>query len=445
MTNSHLYIIHKRETLADIKGKGQLQTYWIETSDVFDVEQHYSDVFNEIFEMIANMENKSCSWKMPSPMLLTNTLATLNNSISPIHSPSANQTSTISLDTSDDIHSEASSHKPLKRSKVSDTELGVLKHTISFTQLSSVEYSVMDIDADDHFLITHLIMKMIEGMCNLQAINVDKVILYNYIGQVSSHYNMVPYHNFHHAFCVVQFTTALLTLSNAIRFLSPRDIFALLVSALTHDVGHVGLNNAYAIKTKSDLAILYNNESVLEHHHIALTFSLMNSDESNILERWNSKDREAFQTIVTQCILSTDMKLHDGMVDEALILATEIKANDFMTNDISRVSICRYLLHGADIANSVRPYTTSNKITKLIVAEFRMQVKQEAEHKVEVTSFMMLPDDAAIAKNEIFFIGNVKSFWLAMVGIFDELLPLVTTLESNLDEWKSSLDSKGTT
>jgi hypothetical protein len=380
-------------------------------------------------------------------MLLTNTLATLNNSISPNHS-SASKPTTISLDMSNDTHSEAFSQTPLTPLKVSDTELGVSKHAISFTQLSNVEFSVMDIDADDHFLITHLIMKMIEGMCTLEAISVDKVILYNYIGRVSSHYNMVPYHNFHHAFCVVQFTTALLTLSNAIRFLSQRDIFALLVSALTHDVNHPGLNNAYAIKTKSALAILYNNESVLEHHHIALTFSLMNSDESNILERWCSKDREAFQTLVTQCILSTDMKLHDGMVDEVVILANEIKANDFVTNDISRTSICRYLLHGADIANSVRPYTTSSKVTKLIVAEFRMQAKQEAEHKVEVTSFMMLPDDAAIAKNEIFFLGNVKSFWLAMVSIFDELLPLVTTLESNLDEWESSLqsinDSKGT-
>jgi len=278
-------------------------------------------------------------------------------------------------------------------------------------------------------------------MVSLEAINVDKVILYNYIGRVSSHYNMVPYHNFHHAFCVVQFTTALLTLCNANRFLSQKDIFSLLVSALTHDVDHPGLNNAYAIKTKSDLAVLYKNESVLEHHHIALTFSLMNSDDSNILMRWSSKDREAFESLVTQCILSTDMKLHDGMVDEVLILANEIKANGFPTNDVSRISICRYLLHGADIANSVRPYSTSSKVTKLIVAEFRRQAKQEVEHKVEVTSFMLLPDDIAIAKNEIFFLGSVKSFWLAMVSTFDELLPLLTTLESNLEKWKRSLQS----
>jgi len=44
------------------------------------------------------------------------------------------------------------------------------------------------------------------------------------------------------------------------------------LAALAHDVGHPSTNNAYAIRTKNPLSILYNDKSVLENHHISLFF-----------------------------------------------------------------------------------------------------------------------------------------------------------------------------
>ena len=72
--------------------------------------------------------------------------------------------------------------------------------------------------------------------------------------------------------------------SKAFEKIEEFDKFAILVSASVHDVGHPGHNNGYEIQTESELAITYNDRSVLENFHIAFAWRLMNkSEDSNIL------------------------------------------------------------------------------------------------------------------------------------------------------------------
>lgn len=47
-----------------------------------------------------------------------------------------------------------------------------------------------------------------------------------------------------------------------------------LISAAAHDVDHPGKSSAFLSNADSGLAILYNDVSVLESHHAALTFKL---------------------------------------------------------------------------------------------------------------------------------------------------------------------------
>ena len=53
------------------------------------------------------------------------------------------------------------------------------------------------------------------------------------------------------------------------------DLFAGLIAAAIHDVGHPGHNNNFEIAIQSDLAITYNDQAVLENYHLATTFSLL--------------------------------------------------------------------------------------------------------------------------------------------------------------------------
>ena len=53
------------------------------------------------------------------------------------------------------------------------------------------------------------------------------------------------------------------------------ETMAALVAAAIHDVGHPGRTNQFLVNTNHELALLYNDNSVLENHHLAITFKVM--------------------------------------------------------------------------------------------------------------------------------------------------------------------------
>ena len=53
---------------------------------------------------------------------------------------------------------------------------------------------------------------------------------------------------------------------------SHSQIMAALVAAAVHDVDHPGVTNLFLIAIRHDLAIMYNDSSVLENHHVATAF-----------------------------------------------------------------------------------------------------------------------------------------------------------------------------
>lgn len=55
------------------------------------------------------------------------------------------------------------------------------------------------------------------------------------------------------------------------------------VGAAIHDYGHKGLNNAYLLRTEDELALIYNDKSVLENFHISAFYqSISKSPSKNI-------------------------------------------------------------------------------------------------------------------------------------------------------------------
>ena len=53
------------------------------------------------------------------------------------------------------------------------------------------------------------------------------------------------------------------------------EIFATLVAAFGHDIGHPGCNNFFMNNARTSLAMMYHGESVLEHYHVTLLFDLL--------------------------------------------------------------------------------------------------------------------------------------------------------------------------
>jgi len=55
---------------------------------------------------------------------------------------------------------------------------------------------------------------------------------------------------------------------------------------------------------------MYNDESVLENHHLAVAFKLLQADERNIFSHLTAKQIKTLRKMVIDMVLATDMSKH---------------------------------------------------------------------------------------------------------------------------------------
>jgi 3'5'-cyclic nucleotide phosphodiesterase len=146
---------------------------------------------------------------------------------------------------------------------------------------------------------------------------INKEKLRPFLTEVSNNYAKTPYHNFTHAFTLVHFAYWLIKNIEVDKFLLKDDILAVIVACVGHDLNHPGMNNVYICKTKDDLAILYNDVSVLENMHISLLYQIMNrnNEELNILDTLSKQRYEYVRQMIIQGILDTDMVKHFTIIE----------------------------------------------------------------------------------------------------------------------------------
>ena len=111
------------------------------------------------------------------------------------------------------------------------------------------------------------------------------------------------------------------------KYLNEIDIFALLLSALCHDVDHTGRTNAFEASSYSNLSVKYNDEAILENHHSATTFKIMVEEGFNILSNFTAENFKYIRKIIISNILHTDMKKHFESLN-----SFEAKYSEFMRN-----------------------------------------------------------------------------------------------------------------
>ncbi len=175
------------------------------------------------------------------------------------------------------------------------------------------------------------------------------------------------FHNFRHAFGVMHMCFQIL-IHGGDQFLTTLDVFAVLIAAICHDVGHPGNNNAFELAIQSDVSKKYADPGeicVLEKYHASETQSLLTrqfphsaSSENNvvlpmtasssanggnnssrssgnsnnnikresrdILNDLSAEEKEQFFHQVRFIILGTDMAKHTALVEEAHDLIGQI-------------------------------------------------------------------------------------------------------------------------
>ncbi|NWU94952.1 PDE1C phosphodiesterase, partial [Upupa epops] len=187
----------------------------------------------------------------------------------------------------------------------------------------------------------------------------------------SKHKN--PYHNLMHAADVTQTVHYLLFKTGVVHWLTELEIFAMIFAAAIHDYEHTGTTNNFHIQTRSDSAILYNDRSVLENHHVSAAYRLLQDDEEmNILSNLSKEDWREFRALVIEMVLATDMSCHFQQI-KAMKNALQ------QPEGIDKPKALSLLLHTADISHPAKAWDLHHRWTMSLLEEFFRQGDKEAE------------------------------------------------------------------
>ena len=293
------------------------------------------------------------------------------------------------------------------------------------------------------------------GLFSFDHLRVNPVTLKSFLRKVGQKYNNVKYHNFHHAFSVTQFTAALykqcIVDTTEIKTSMEMTMFASMIAVICHDVGHDGLNNTFHVNNKSPLAKTYFNQSPLENMHISTTLSCLGTHGCNVFENWSQAFVDFARNLISNSLLATDMLLHDQVLQDLLsydpaLLTSSLYNFDsasqgtelaFHAEQYELLRLSRLMLHAADISNTVRPFAISAHYTDKLVSEFGMQVQREKELGLPVAPFMVIPDEQAKARGEIYFLRSVaRPYFAALAKAIPACQELVSTLDDNVVEWE---------
>ncbi|XP_048832246.1 cAMP-specific 3',5'-cyclic phosphodiesterase 4D-like isoform X3 [Brienomyrus brachyistius] len=261
---------------------------------------------------------------------------------------------------------------------------------------------------------------------------------------LEDHYHSeVAYHNNIHAADVVQSTHVLLSTPALEAVFTDLEILAALFASAIHDVDHPGVNNKFLISTNSELALMYNDASVLENHHLAVGFKLLQEENCDIFQNLSKKQRQSLRKMVIDMVLATDMSKHMNLLADLKTMVETKKVTSLgvllLDNYSDRIQVLQNMVHCADLGNPTKPLELYRQWTDRIMVEYFTQGDREREKHMEISP-MCDRHNASIEKSQVGFIDYiVHPLWETWADlVHPDAQEILDTLEDNR-EWYQSM------
>jgi hypothetical protein len=196
-----------------------------------------------------------------------------------------------------------------------------------------------------------------------------------------------PFHNALHATDVMYTTNYFLQAPLLRDMTGPLDKFSAVLASALHDFAHPGLSNPFLIATRSETAVLYNDQSVLEMFHIAGAFRVMFTTAAcDITEGMSREQFRQFRETMVSMVLATDLKVHFEHLGR---LKTRVATDAYAS--VERKDVLLLLgqaLHAADISNPTKPKQIQLRWTERVMKEFWQQGDKERALGLPISAFM---------------------------------------------------------
>ncbi|CAN7991189.1 unnamed protein product, partial [Ixodes hexagonus] len=205
----------------------------------------------------------------------------------------------------------------------------------------------------------------------IHKFKISSGVLENFLNSVEQGYCKYknPYHNNLHAADVTQTVHYMLCQAGVANWLTDLEIFATLFAAVIHDFEHNGTTNNFHVMSRSETALIYNDRSVLENHHISAAFRLLTDDDQNVLSNLSKEEYREFRMLVIEMVLATDMTSHFQQVKT---MKTALSHHDFRQSKALSL-----ILHCCDISHPSKEWRLHHRWTYLLMEEFFQQGDKE--------------------------------------------------------------------
>ncbi|MED6234663.1 cAMP-specific 3',5'-cyclic phosphodiesterase 4B [Ataeniobius toweri] len=262
---------------------------------------------------------------------------------------------------------------------------------------------------------------------------------------LEDHYHSdVAFHNSLHAADVAQSTHILLSTPALDAVFTDLEILAAIFAAAIHDVDHPGVSNQFLINTNSELALMYNDESVLENHHLAVGFKLLQEDNCDIFQNLTKKQRQTLRRMVIDMVLATDMSKHMNLLANLKTMVETKKVTSsgvlLLDNYTDRMQVLCNMVHLADLSNPTKPLDLYRQWTDRIMDEFFHQGDREREKGMEISP-MCDKHTASVERTQVGFIDFiVHPLWETWADlVHPDAQDILDILEDNRNWYQSMI------
>ncbi|KAF7629988.1 Phosphodiesterase [Meloidogyne graminicola] len=311
------------------------------------------------------------------------------------------------------------------------------------------DFDVIELErVTDSHPLANLGFKIFERWSVSEALHCSSDVLHKWLTVIEANYQSGnAYHNATHAADVLQATSYFLSSDPVGQLIQDNHALAALIAATVHDLDHPGRGNAFLMNTRQRLAILYNDHSILENHHVALAFQLTLSQPGvNIFAQMPREDFVQLRQAVIDMVLATDMSRHFEHLAKFQQLMAILPGNDEEENeqeeeeedrDTNSMIICRMMVKCADIANPTREWRLCHEWALRIVQEYFDQTAEEIEKKLPVTMKGFDRETCNVPLTQCTFVDMFARETFTGWCEFAALSPLLTRLEENYERWKA--------
>lgn len=291
-----------------------------------------------------------------------------------------------------------------------------------------------------HYLAMHMFHEL--RLFDSLKIHQDKAS--KFFQRIESSYNYLPYHNSIHAADLLKTVRLILFDTPLCSKFTEAELACIIIGGAIHDVDHPGVNNNFLMMLNHPLAVLYNDASVLENHHLALSFEIARESDSNIFMDIDPAVFTGMRKFIIQCVLATDLAMHFQILNKfkAKVAAGNLKMEE--ANDRSIVT--EMAMKCGDLANPTRPLAQSVKWSFKIMEEFFNQGEREKSVGLPVSQFMD-QSNTNIPKCQIgfidFLVAPLYDIWTLFSSTpFTEAC--AANIASNRDAWKEWQENPST-